>query len=193
MPILFTAFGPFDGRAENASSLALAGLKRQRPALRTRVFPVDSVVAPQRLNRALREIRPDAVVLLGEAAGSRHLRLETTACNLLDFTIPDIAGRQPRGLTIADGPEFLPSTLPLDRIRRELLRLGIPAEFSDHAGRYLCNQLFFRLRHRLEADARAIPAGFIHLPLAADLPTETAVRALVVIADLLAEKTGIKP
>jgi len=72
MKILVTAFGPFDGRPENASSLALRGLMEIFPQLRTRILPVDSVVAPARLKQALKTIRPDALVMLGEAAGSRR-------------------------------------------------------------------------------------------------------------------------
>ena len=95
MNILVTAFGPFAGRSENASSLALRELKIRRPEIRTRILPVDSVIAPTRLRQALRLIRPDVLILLGEAAGSKTIRLETTAFNELDFRIPDISGRQP--------------------------------------------------------------------------------------------------
>lgn len=47
MTCLVTAFGPFGGRVENASSLALRELKKQFPAIRFRILPVDSVVAPR--------------------------------------------------------------------------------------------------------------------------------------------------
>ncbi len=85
MKILVTAFDPFDGRSDNASSLALRELKKQFPEIRTRTLPVDAVIAPARLRAALRSIQPDVLIMLGEAAGSTHIRLETTAWNELDF------------------------------------------------------------------------------------------------------------
>lgn len=47
--------------------------------------------------------------MLGEAAGSVELRLETTVWNLLDFRIPDIAGRHPAGCLIKDQADRLPN------------------------------------------------------------------------------------
>lgn len=85
MKILVTAFGPSDGRSDNASSLALRELKKQFPKIRTRTLPVDAVIAPARLRAALRSIQPDVLIMLGETAGSTHIRLETTAWNELDF------------------------------------------------------------------------------------------------------------
>lgn len=149
------------------------------PGLRTRVLPVDAVVAPSRLLQALRHIRPDAVLLLGEAAGSKTIRLETRAWNEMDFRIPDIAGRLITARTVrSGGPDQLPSTLPLDRILTALDADGHPVSLSDDAGRYLCNQVFYRTMESLKTKGSAIPAGFIHLPLAADYPTERAMAAM---------------
>ncbi|MES2440366.1 MAG: pyroglutamyl-peptidase I [Verrucomicrobiota bacterium] len=180
MKILVTAFGPFGGRTENASSLALRGLKSRLPEIRTRILPVDSLVAQARLIRAFRQVRPDAVIMLGEAAGSQEIRLETTAWNELDFRIPDIAGRQPRSQPIiSDAADRLSSTLPLERFHEILVADGHPVNFSADPGRYLCNQVFYTARHHFERRAISCPAGFIHLPLAQDYPTEKAVAALV--------------
>jgi pyroglutamyl-peptidase len=179
MKLLVTAFGPFGGRTQNASSLALAELKRRLPRLNTRVFPVDSVVAPLRLDQALRQVKPDAVILLGEAGGSKTIRLETTAWNELDFRIPDIAGRQPQGLPITpEAPDFLRSTLPFDRIHERLLQAGHAVSLSDDPGRYLCNQLLYHTLRRTGGSLTPVPAGFIHLPYEADYPTSRAADAL---------------
>jgi pyroglutamyl-peptidase len=186
MKILVTAFGPFAGRAENASSLAVHGLKRRFPDLRTRIFPVDSVIAPSRLKQALKTIRPDALVMLGEAAGSRYLRLETTAWNEMDFAIPDIAGRQPRSQAIhAGGPESLKATLPILEIHSVLAKTGHRISQSHDAGRYLCNQLFYTALQWLKTRDLACQAGFIHLPLSADCPTDESVEILLGLIELL--------
>lgn len=179
MKILVTAFGPFAGRSENASSLALRGLKRVFPEIRTRVLPVDAVIAPARLRQALRQIRPDALIMLGEAAGSKRIRLETTAWNKMDFSIPDIAGRQISSRQVfAGSPASRPSTLPLDRILAKLDALGHEVSLSDDPGRYLCNQLFYTAAEFLTKSSAPCRAGFIHLPLAHDYPTERATAAL---------------
>jgi pyroglutamyl-peptidase len=184
MKLLVTAFGPFGGRTQNASSLALAELKRRIPRLNTRVFPVDSVVAPLRLDQALRQVKPDAVILLGEAGGSKTIRLETTAWNELDFRIPDIAGRQPQGLPVWSGaPDSLRYTLPFDQIHERLLQAGHAVSFSNDPGRYLCNQILYHTLHRTGRSRTPVPAGFIHLPYEADYPTSRAVDALEIVIE----------
>lgn len=179
MSILVTAFGPFDGRSENASSLALRELKAMLPEIRTRILPVDSVVAPARLRQALRRIRPEILILLGEAAGSKTIRLETTAFNQLDFRIPDISGRQPTARPIRrDAPPIRRSTLPFKQINRLLSANDHEVVLSNNPGRYLCNQVLYVALEFLEHQAIPCRAGFIHLPLAADYPTSLAADAV---------------
>ncbi len=179
MKILITAFGPFAGRSENASMLALHELKKSFPEIHTRVLPVDSVIAPARLKQALRKIRPAVLIMLGEAAGSEKIRLETTAWNLLDFTLPDLAGRQPTHRFIHPGlPDRLGSTLPLEKFHALLSTHHHEVALSNDPGRYLCNQLFFTALHYIGYHAIPCRAGFIHLPLAEHYPTDRAADAL---------------
>lgn len=186
MKILITAFGPFAGRPENASSLALRELKRRNPSIYMRILPVDLVIAPARLKRALRQLQPDVLLMLGEAAGDQAIRLERLAWNELDFRIPDIAGRQPRAKRIEeDGPASVESTLPLMEMERELKAGGHEVVVSEDPGRYLCNQVFYMAMGMLRDLPKTVPAGFIHLPLAADYPTERAVDALTRIIGTL--------
>ncbi len=189
MNLLVTAFGPFGGRELNASSLALEGLRKSFPRLRTRVLPVDAVIAPSRLIQAIRLIQADALIMLGEAGGSTGIRLETTAWNELDFRIPDIAGRKYSSRPIRRAaPASLSSTLPLVEIHERLVSLGHPVTFSQDPGRYLCNQIFFRAMDHLAQNGIAIPAGFIHLPLERDLPTDCAVEAISEVVQILRTK-----
>ncbi len=182
MKLLVTGFGPFDGRAQNASALALCGLKRKFGSLNTRVLPVDGVRAPRRMSQALRELRPDAVIMLGEARGATSLRFEQTAHNELDFPIPDNGGWQPRGVEIVRGaPAALPATLPREALEAALGAAGHPLVISSDAGRYLCNHLLFHTLHFLAKHSPGTAAGFIHLPLAADLATARVVDALALV------------
>ena len=191
MKLLVTAFGPFGGRSCNASSLALAGLKQRLPWLNTRILPVDAVVAPQRMSRALREVGPDAVLMLGEARGSMSIRLESMAWNELDFRIPDIAGRQPRGARInPSAAQFMASTLPFDVIHARLLECGHNCDVSTDPGRYLCNQILFHTLGLVEKHHPHAKAGFIHLPLEDDYPSPRAVDALVRCVEVIVRLKG---
>jgi pyroglutamyl-peptidase len=188
MNILVTAFGPFDGRAENASSLALDWLKSDMPEIHTRVLPVDSVIAPARLKQAIRKINPEILMMLGEAAGSRSIRLERYAWNSLDFRIPDIAGRQPMGKLIRKiAVDRMVSTLPIEKILRSLKSKGHQVERSDDPGRYLCNQVFFTAMDLMESECRPCLAGFVHLPLADKCPTPRAADAVKQIIAICAK------
>jgi pyroglutamyl-peptidase len=186
MKILVTAFGPFGGRDKNASSLTLVGLKNCFPKIQTRILPVDAVIAPSRLKQALKSIQPDAVILLGEAGGSKNIRLETTAWNELDFRIPDVSGRQITSRPInAASPSTRSSSLPLAEILAGLDAAGHKASFSDDPGRYLCNQVFYQALETIEQRSMNTLAGFIHLPLETDYPTERAVDAISHVIRLL--------
>lgn len=194
MPVLVTAFGPFGGRTQNASSLVLHSLRETLPEIRTRILPVDAVLAPSRLRQAVRIINPTALVMLGEAAGSKTIRLETTAWNEKNFNIPDNAGRRPSGLQVRAGAALsMASTLPLDEIHQHLTDLGNPVSHSNDPGRYLCNQLFFSALDFLETNAIRIPAGFIHLPLESDLPTYDAANAIAQAIRLIQPTLETKP
>ncbi len=188
-PVLVTAFGPFGGRSENASSLVLKELRKVRPGIRTRILPVDAVIAPSRLKQAIRSLRPSALVMLGEASGSTGIRLETTAWNLRDFRIPDIAGRKQIGVPVFKGAaDSLPSTLPLQAIHDRLIALGHEVSLSDDPGRYLCNQVFFTALAFMKTNAPRTPTGFIHLPLETVCPTDFAVRAVREVIQLVSQE-----
>ncbi|MCH7227829.1 pyroglutamyl-peptidase I [Haloferula sp. A504] len=180
-PLLITAFGPFGGRTVNASALALRGLRQTDRSFNYRILPVDQFEGPRRLRDAVRRLAPRALLLLGEAAGAGGIRLETRAWNKLDFSIPDIAGRQPRGRPIdATAPATISTPVDVRRLRQTLSRAGHPVELSKDPGRYLCNQIYFTALHQA-----AIPAIFVHLPLEERFPTARAVEAIRIIAAAL--------
>lgn len=176
---------------ENASSLVLKKLLKRNKDIRYRILPVDSVVAPSRLKQAIRNIRPSAVIMLGEAADCCGIRLETTAWNSKNFRIPDIVGRMPKGAPIIpSAAHSMTSTLPLEKFRTVLEENGHPVSMSNDPGRYLCNQLFFCALEFLETSGNTIPAGFIHLPLESDFPVSRAADAIEKIIEACQAKAG---
>ncbi|HEX7261453.1 MAG TPA: hypothetical protein VF258_06525, partial [Luteolibacter sp.] len=75
-------------------------------------------------------------------------------------------------------PAIRRSTLPLEKILARLEATGHQAALSHNPGRYLCNQVFYLAIEWMKNRATPCPAGFIHLPLAQDCPTERAADAL---------------
>lgn len=179
--MLLTAFGPFGGRSVNASSLALAAVRAKRRGLPTRTLPVDLVEAPRRLRAAVQRLQPKAIIMLGEAGNADAIRIESRAWNELDFTIPDIAGRQPRGRRIdPSGPDFLETTVDIPALLDRIHAAGIAATASTDPGRYLCNRLYHAALSRF-----SLPSIFIHLPLESRLPTELTAAAIDIVISTL--------
>ena len=56
------------------------------------------------------------------------------------------------------------STLPIKAIVLQLRKLGIPAEISPTAGTFVCNHVFYGLRHGLALYHPGGRVGFIHVP-----------------------------
>lgn len=173
---LITGFEPFDGSHVNPSAQIVTALSQSTfpEYLHGLILPVNAKTAPAILVEKLQQIRPQAVLCLGEAAGRTAISIERVAINLMDFRIPDNSGEQVTDQPIVpDGPTAYFSRLPVRKIRDGLLAEGIPAELSYSAGAYLCNQVFYTLMHFLATHNMDIPAGFIHVP---SLPEQAARR-----------------
>lgn len=167
MIVLVTAFEPFGGEARNGSQEALALLPEALCGARIvkRVLPVAFGEAAEALRRAVREAGPDAVLCLGQAGGRRALTPERVAVNLRDAAQPDNAGRRPVDEPVLPGaPAAYFATLPVKRMAEAIRAAGLPAEVSNTAGTFVCNEVLYSL---LELQAREYPAargGFLHLP-----------------------------
>ena len=168
MKLLLTGFEPFGESPVNPSEQVvrmLAGREIEGVELHTTILPVDQERGPAALLAALDEVRPGAVLCLGEARSRAALSVERVAINLLDYRIADNAGNrivdQP---IVQDGPAAYFTTLPVRTICEAIQQAGIPAELSLSAGAFLCNQVTYVLLHHLVSQQIHIPAGFIHLP-----------------------------
>jgi pyroglutamyl-peptidase len=167
MKILLTGFVPFGDIAINPSQLIVEKIaERGRfSELCTEILPVEFATAGEAIRRLIRDFEPEAVVCLGVAQNRTAISLERVALNLDDARIPDNAGNSVKGRQIAEsGPVGYWSTLPLEAMEYALKAREIPVEFSNYAGAYLCNHVFFAARHELEATRKHLPCGFIHVP-----------------------------
>ncbi len=169
--ILLTGFGPFPGAPVNPTEALVAHLREAPPiperaaAFHAECLDVDYDGVGPHLSRLGRAFRPDIAIHFGLAAQCTGFRLERVACNRHDGATPDNRGSLPVAGAICAGPAQLPSRLPLDAIAAELARAGLPVEWSDNAGGYLCNTVMtLSLAHACEGFAPAM-SGFIHVPL----------------------------
>lgn len=97
----------------------------------------------------------DTLLMLGVAGSSDSFRLERVARNVTGPT-PDV-----RGIVLPAGAidDAVPGDLPTTLWDKPLPE-GFDGVFSDDAGDYLCNYLYFRALQRLPARR----VGFLHVP-----------------------------
>lgn len=166
MRILVTGFEPFGGDLENASLEAVRRLEAAWAAdpqpgveLVTGTLPVAFAVAGEALRALVDEHRPDAVLAVGEAGGRTAITPERWAVNEDDARIPDNAGDQPRGTPIdPDGPPRRASGFDAEALAGAILAVGLPADPSSDAGRFLCNHVAYLVA------GLDVPGGFVHVP-----------------------------
>jgi pyroglutamyl-peptidase len=167
--VLVTGFEPFGGSEVNPSQLiaeALGGV----------VLPVSYARAADAFRAAVAERQPDLAVCFGLANDDATISVERFAHNLDEAANVDNEGGASSGAAIEpDGPVAYGSTLPVDEIVAALRAEGIPAAVSRDAGGYLCNHVFYVLRHL------GLRGGFVHVPPLEALPLGTQVKAAEIV------------
>jgi len=174
--VLLTGFQPFAGDRLNPSALiveALAGADIAGARVEGRILPCVFGRAIAEAIRAVDEVAPEVVIALGQAGGGGGITVERVAINIDDARIPDNAGAQPIDQSVvAGGPAAYFSTLPIKAMVAALQERGIAAAVSQTAGTFVCNHVFYGLRHHL-APRPLVRAGFVHVPW---LPEQAAAR-----------------
>jgi pyroglutamyl-peptidase len=107
---------------------------------------------------------PSAVLSLGEARGTLHVRVETRAVNRLAFQSDNSGAPAVDGPVIAGGAEEYASTFPAEAIVTALSAAGIEAAMSRSAGTYCCNQVLYHALHHAATRRPGMSVGFLHLP-----------------------------
>ncbi|MFC4809417.1 pyroglutamyl-peptidase I [Paenibacillus sp. GCM10023250] len=176
--VLLTGFDPFGGETTNPAWEAVSRLRGKRYdgfEVEVRQVPTVFRTSLLALRQAMLEVRPDVVIGVGQAGGRSDIAVERVAINLDDARIPDNGGEQPLDQPIAeDGPAAYWSTLPVKAIAAGIREAGIPASVSLSAGSFVCNHLFYGLRHLIATEFTACRGGFLHVPY---LPEQTIGRA----------------
>jgi pyroglutamyl-peptidase len=166
--VLISAFEPYLRQKRNVSQDMLAELMRSPPPgweIEPIVLPVEFGRGLDVLWNAVKLTRPRFVLSFGQADHGTAIRIERVAVNVRDTTGPDNAGVIAREQPIlANAPIAYPTRLPRVALVDALAAQGLPAEISDSAGTYVCNDLFYGLMHRIGRSRCDIVAGFIHVP-----------------------------
>ena len=182
--ILVTGFEPFGGEAVNASWEAarkLDGWRLGEFAAVARLLPCAYDASVKELVRAIETLKPEAVLMTGQAAQRAVVCVERFARNLDDAAAPDNLGLLRKAVAIAEGaPERLEAAAPVKAIAGAIREAGIPARVSRSAGGFVCNHLYFGALQYLRDTGRATPAVFVHLPATpGQTPPASSARRLV--------------
>ena len=189
--LLITGFTPFGGAEINPSWEAVSGLAEIIGNFRVHKLQIPTIFggASWMVVEHAGPIKPDVILCVGQAGGRTAVTPERIAVNIQDARIPDNAGNQPRGqFVIPGGPAAYFSTVPVEAMAQRIRERGIPAEVSNSAGTFVCNDVLYNLLHHY--DVSKIGIGFIHVPWLPQqgqpsLPLEDTVAALTAAIEAL--------
>lgn len=107
--------------------------------------------------------QPDVILCVGQAGGRSAVTPERIAVNIRDARIPDNAGVQPQdALVIPDKPAAYFATVPVVEMADAIQKIQLPADVSNSAGAFVCNDVLYTLLHHYHGTATKV--GFIHVP-----------------------------
>lgn len=200
MKVLVTGFTPFGGEQINPSWEAARRLPNRigGAELIKHEIPTEFDASGAALHKLLTELRPDAVLCVGQYGGANCIRVERVAINLRDARIADNAGAKPEDEPVVpSAPDAYFATLPTRRIVEKLREQDIPAQLSYSAGTFVCNNLLYCALHESAQKFPATRCGFVHVPYlpeqtkdgnAPSMGLEMMVKALHIAVEAIAEE-----
>lgn len=166
--VLITGFDPFGGESINPALEAIKLLQNKTFSdieIVTKEIPTVFYKSIKVLENYIEEVKPNLIICIGQAGGRSEITVERVAININDARIPDNENNQPIDTPIiVDGPAAYFSTIPIKLIVQNIKKAGIPASVSQTAGTFVCNHLFYGLRHIIATKYTDIAGGFIHIP-----------------------------
>lgn len=167
MKILITGFEPFGGESLNPSYEAVKLIENKfngSDIIKLEV-PTAFYKSAQVVISKIDEVKPDAVIMIGQAGGRADITVERVAINIDDASIKDNIGQKPVDSAIdKDGLNAYFATLPIKEVVEKIKNAGIPASISNSAGTYVCNHLMYSVLNYIYKSNLNIKAGFIHVP-----------------------------
>lgn len=165
--ILVTGFDPFGGENINPALEVIKLLPKKIGNNEIRVLEIPTVrkKSVEKIKKEIENYNPDYILSIGQAGGRADISIERVAINIDDYRIPDNEGNQPVDEKIFEnGMNAYFSNLPIKAILNELRKAGIPSSISNTAGTFVCNHVFYGVRHLIETEFKDKKSGFIHIP-----------------------------
>ncbi|MSP59809.1 MAG: hypothetical protein EXR72_05610 [Myxococcales bacterium] len=171
--VLVTGYGSFMGIEDNPSAAMaeqLAKVKIPGAIVMTKVLPVTWDQVDAFVDGELASFKADIVIGMGFSAG--HHEIKEFAVNHKSGA--DASGAEGGGKKIAeDGPDFLRTTLPVDKILADQKKLGggglEGVNHTEPDDDYLCNYIEYRELKALQNTGAEV--GFLHISdVERDLP-----------------------
>ena len=165
MKILITGFEPFGGESVNPAWLAVEKLEDTPGAqIEKMLLPVCFEAAGNAVREKLLALRPDAVIMVGQAGGRKSVTPEMCAINMDHAKAPDNIGEVRIYSPICEnGPAAYFTTAPVEKIVAAAEAAGLACAPSFHAGTYVCNHIFYTLLQAV-AEKKTGMGLFIHVP-----------------------------
>lgn len=194
MKIIVTGFDPFGGETINPSIECVKALPEIEGVELIRLeLPTVFKESAKRLNEVINDVKPDAVLSVGQAGGRAGITMERIAINVDDARIPDNISQQPIDEEIqVEGEAAYFSTLPIKRIVKAIREAGISAEVSNSAGTFVCNHIMYQALFAATKADKPFKAGFMHIPFIPEqttdkpsLPLEESTRALQIAIETI--------
>ncbi len=165
--ILVTGFDPFGGETVNPAWEAVRRLPGEIHGAEIIPLMIPTVFgqAAETVLREVGQLRPDAVISVGQAAGRCAITPERVAINVQSASIADNAGQRPfEQPVVPGGPDGYFSLLPVVKMVESIRAEGLPASISNTAGTFVCNDVMYRLLHACHTRYPDMISGFIHVP-----------------------------
>ena len=174
MKIIVTGFDPFGGETINPSIECVKALPEIEGVELIRLeLPTVFKESAKRLNEVINDVKPDAVLSVGQAGGRAGITMERIAINVDDARIPDNISQQPIDEDIqVEGEAAYFSTLPIKRIVKAIREAGISAEVSNSAGTFVCNHIMYQALFAATKADKPFKAGFMHIPFIPEQTTD---------------------
>ena len=185
---LVTGFEPFGQSRSNPSAELVEALSdriyygfnksesgrtgKVRLKLHRQVLPTAGKSGWQALKKAIDETLlsgegPVLLLMTGLAASRPHLSIERFALNVRDYGIADNEGAIIHDSFVdPEQPDLLRTSLALPPVAALIKAAGYPCEISNHAGTFICNELYFKALTycRKHGRGRIKAVLFMHLP-----------------------------
>ena len=174
MKIIVTGFDPFGGETINPSIECVKALPEIEGVELIRLeLPTVFKESAKRLNEVINDVKPDAVLSVGQAGGRAGITMERIAINVDDARIPDNISQQPIDEEIqVEGEAAYFSTLPIKRIVKAIREAGISAEVSNSAGTFVCNHIMYQALFAATKADKPFKAGFMNIPFIPEQTTD---------------------